>query len=81
MLFRSWVADFLERYPQAYRLELECFARAVRDDEEPAVTGEDGIAALVLADACRRSHEEGRPVRVGGSVEEGGRAPDAMSTR
>jgi myo-inositol 2-dehydrogenase/D-chiro-inositol 1-dehydrogenase len=58
----DWVADFTERYATAYRLELEDFAAAIRDDRPPAVTGEDSLAALVLAQACDRSLREGRPV-------------------
>ena len=60
----DWVSNFVERYPQAYRLELEHFATAIRDDVPPLVTGEDGIAALLLAHACQRSHDEGRPIRL-----------------
>jgi predicted dehydrogenase len=60
----DWVSDFVERYPQAYRLELEHFAAAIRDDAPPLVTGDDGVAALALAQACQRSYEERRPVRV-----------------
>jgi inositol 2-dehydrogenase len=60
----DWVSDFIERYPQAYRLELEHFAASIRDDVPPLVTGADGVAALVLAEACRRSLEEGRAIRL-----------------
>ncbi|HEX9598386.1 MAG TPA: Gfo/Idh/MocA family oxidoreductase [Gaiellaceae bacterium] len=60
----DWVDDFTERYPQAYVLELEDFAAAVRDDRSPAVTGEDALAALMLARACDRSMREGRTVRL-----------------
>ncbi len=56
------VSDFMERYPQAYRDELEDFAVAVRDDREVRVTGDDGLAALRLCQAAQRSWEEGRPV-------------------
>jgi predicted dehydrogenase len=41
----DYVADFTQRYPRAYLLELESFARAVRDDRPVAVTGEDALAA------------------------------------
>ena len=60
----DWVADFTERYRDAYVLELEEFAAAIREGREPAVTGEDGLAAFVLARACERSFREGRTVRV-----------------
>jgi inositol 2-dehydrogenase len=60
----DWVDDFTERYPHAYVLELESFAAAIRDGEPPAVTGEDGLAAFVLAQACERSYREQRTVRL-----------------
>jgi myo-inositol 2-dehydrogenase/D-chiro-inositol 1-dehydrogenase len=60
----DWVDDFTERYPDAYLLELEGFAASIRDDYVPAVTGDDALAAFVLAEACGRSFREGRPVRL-----------------
>jgi inositol 2-dehydrogenase len=67
----DWVSDFIERYPLAYRLELEHFVASIRDDTPPLVTGADGVAALVLAEACRRSYDEGRPVRLATAMEHG----------
>jgi myo-inositol 2-dehydrogenase / D-chiro-inositol 1-dehydrogenase len=58
------VSDFVELFREAYRRELEAFAAAVREDRQPAVTGEDALAAFVLAQACDRSLREGRTVRV-----------------
>ena len=58
----DWVGDFTERFPQAYLLGVEDFATAIRDDRPAAVTGEDALAAFVLAQACGRSLREGRPV-------------------
>jgi myo-inositol 2-dehydrogenase/D-chiro-inositol 1-dehydrogenase len=52
---------FLERYDSAYRNELDHFCDVVEGRARPAVTGADGRAALVLADACRecvRTHAE-----------------------
>ena len=60
----DWVDDFLERHAQAYLLEMEAFARAIRDDLAPTVTGEDAIAAFVLAHACTVSLREQRRVRL-----------------
>ncbi|HEX9599226.1 MAG TPA: Gfo/Idh/MocA family oxidoreductase [Gaiellaceae bacterium] len=60
----EWVADFQELFQQAYQLELEDFAAAIRDDRRPAVTGEDALAAFILARACDRSFREGRSVRL-----------------
>ena len=60
----DWVEDFTERFPQAYALELEEFALSIRDGRAPAVTGEDGLAAFVLAQACERSYREQRTVKL-----------------
>jgi len=54
--------DFQERYPQAYALELEGFARAVLTGEPPAVGGADALAAYDLAVAADRSWRTGRTV-------------------
>ena len=59
----DWVTDFAERYAKAYALELEDFAAAIRDGRPPTVTGDDGLAAFVLAQACDRSHRERRTIR------------------
>jgi len=60
----DWVADFGERFGQAYLLELEDFAAAVSEDRPCSVTGDDALSAFVLAEACERSFREGRPVRL-----------------
>jgi inositol 2-dehydrogenase len=68
----DWVSDFTERYPQAYLRELEEFAAAIRESRAPAVTGEDGLAAFILAQACQRSLREGRTVRLRHEERNGG---------
>jgi myo-inositol 2-dehydrogenase/D-chiro-inositol 1-dehydrogenase len=55
---------FLERYAEAYRRELLDFVRACAGESVELATAEDGVRALVLADAAQRSHETGRPVTV-----------------
>jgi inositol 2-dehydrogenase len=60
----DWVDDFTERFPEAYALELESFAAAIREGRPPEVTGEDGLAAFTLAQACERSFRDGRTVRL-----------------
>ncbi len=60
----DWMTDFTERYANAYALELEDFAAAIHEGRPAAVTGEDGLAAFVLAQACDRSHREARTIRV-----------------
>jgi myo-inositol 2-dehydrogenase / D-chiro-inositol 1-dehydrogenase len=56
---------FLERYAEAYRLEMEHFAAVLRG-EQPAVGFTDGVRALELAEAAARSHATGRPVALSG---------------
>lgn len=58
------VADFTERFPLAYLLELEDFAAAIRAERPVAVAGEDALAAFVLAQAAERSFREGGTVRL-----------------
>ncbi|MDP8958587.1 MAG: inositol 2-dehydrogenase [Actinomycetota bacterium] len=58
------VADFTERYPEAYLRELEDFAAAVRDDRPVAATGEDALAAFVLCRAADLSLRQGRSVKL-----------------
>jgi inositol 2-dehydrogenase len=67
----DYVADFTERYPDAYRLELEDFARALREDRPVQVTGEDALAAFVLCQAADLSLRKGRGVRVNHEEREG----------
>lgn len=67
----DWVKDFTERYPEAYRAELEEFARAVVEDRPTAVGGADALAAFVLCKAAEHSLRERRPVELERRVEEG----------
>ena len=56
---------FLERYAAAYRLELDDFVNALNDQCVELATGEDGLRALLLADAAQRSLTSGAPVATG----------------
>jgi myo-inositol 2-dehydrogenase/D-chiro-inositol 1-dehydrogenase len=60
----DYVSNFIERYPRAYVLELEEFAKAVLADRPVAVTGEDGLAAFMLCQAAQRSFREGGTVKL-----------------
>ncbi|GHC15874.1 inositol 2-dehydrogenase [Aidingimonas halophila] len=53
---------FLERYATAFRHEIDDFFRAWRDDDTPLAGAQDGLAALMLAEAAERSLREGRCV-------------------
>ena len=55
---------FLERYADAYRIELDTFIGAVREGRAPQPSGADGRMALRLADALLQSRETGAPVDV-----------------
>ncbi len=55
---------FLERYQAAYRLEIDDFLRAVRGESHDLASGEDGLRALLLAEAADRSLRHGERVIV-----------------
>jgi len=53
---------FLDRYPDAFRAELDHYLDVIAGSATPLVTGRDGRQALVLADAALESLKAGRPV-------------------
>jgi myo-inositol 2-dehydrogenase / D-chiro-inositol 1-dehydrogenase len=53
---------FLERFREAYRLEVQAFVDAVHEGRAPHPGPRDAIESLRVADAARRSLHEGRPV-------------------
>ncbi|MBR3497427.1 MAG: inositol 2-dehydrogenase [Selenomonadaceae bacterium] len=52
------------RYEQAFVSEMKAFAKAIVNDEEPPVTGEDGLYPVLMAAAATKSCKEGRPVKI-----------------
>ena len=54
---------FLDRYADAYRVELAHFVEVI-DGRAPSVTFADGVAALALAEAAATSVRTAQPVRV-----------------
>jgi myo-inositol 2-dehydrogenase / D-chiro-inositol 1-dehydrogenase len=56
---------FLERYEVAYRSELDAFVNAVKAGKQPTPSGEDGLQALLLADAAYQSWKTGQTVKLG----------------
>ena len=54
---------FLERYASAYRAELDAFVAAVGGGTPARPDGEDGLRALLLADAALESSRTGGTVR------------------
>lgn len=62
---KSRIMDFfLDRYVDAYRLELDAFLAAVADGSPMSPSLNDGYEALRLADAATTSAHEGRIVRL-----------------
>ena len=60
----SYLPFFLERYAQAYRAELDAFAHAIRTGEPCSPSFEDGVDALVLANAAAEAAASGTSVTV-----------------
>ncbi|MCH8013081.1 MAG: inositol 2-dehydrogenase [Candidatus Marinimicrobia bacterium] len=55
---------FLERYRESYRVEIQEFVRAIREDLETPVSGIDGLKPILIGRAAQRSLEEGKPIKV-----------------
>ncbi len=55
---------FLERYMQAYALEVTQFVNAVVTDSEVSVNQEDGLQEVLIGLAAKKSVEEKRPVKL-----------------
>ena len=55
---------FLERYLPAYRAEMDAFITGVTAGKPLNPSGEDGLKALLLADAAEASMKSGKTVRV-----------------
>jgi len=51
-----------ENLGRTYVLELEEFVKAVKEDREPLITGEDGLKVLKVIDAVFESSRRGEPV-------------------
>ena len=56
-------AFFLQRYRDAYRLEVQHFFETLQSGGEFRTTIPDGVAAQRLADAASESWQSGQPVR------------------
>lgn len=59
---------FLERYAKAYQIEWNSFIEGVEGDTELPVTLQDGINALIVAEAAALSAREGRTVDVANEI-------------
>ena len=55
---------FLERYQMSYVEELKAFVDAIINDEEPQVTGNDGLQPVLIGLAALKSLREKRTVKI-----------------
>ena len=55
---------FLERYQTSYIEELKAFTEAVKKDEEPPVTGNDGLQPVLIGLAALKSLTEKKPINI-----------------
>ncbi|MBN8617288.1 MAG: inositol 2-dehydrogenase [Anaerolineae bacterium] len=55
---------FMQRYTQSYESEMQAFVDAIINDKPVSVTGHDGRVPVVMGLAAKKSHLEGRPVRL-----------------
>lgn len=55
---------FVERYNQSYKDEIRAFVNCILNDEEPPVSGNDGLQPVLIGLAALRSYRENRPVKV-----------------
>ena len=55
---------FLERYAEAYVIEMSAFVNAVLNNQTPPVTGVDGLQPVIMGLAATRSLREGRTVKL-----------------
>jgi myo-inositol 2-dehydrogenase/D-chiro-inositol 1-dehydrogenase len=55
---------FLERYQESFEKELVQFFDALETGQETPVVGQDGLGALLMAIAAKKSLKENRPVSI-----------------
>lgn len=55
---------FVERFEEAYRLELQAFVDAVKNDRTPTPGIEDAVQGVLVAEAATQSHRTGQSVHI-----------------
>ena len=55
---------FMDRYTQSYLNEMTAFVECIREDKQPPVGGEDGLQAVAIGLAAKKSVKENRPVSI-----------------
>jgi inositol 2-dehydrogenase len=71
------VPYFMERFRDAYTMQLENFAQNVLNGREPPVTIDDGVEALRIAVAATQARETGQTVRIAPALTSSGSAPSS----
>ena len=59
----SWETDWAAN-PSGYKKELIHFHNCIRGNEKPLCTAQNGLNAILLAEAILESHREGQPVQL-----------------
>ncbi len=55
---------FMDRYLESYANEMKIFCNVVLNDAPLPVKGEDGLMAVAIALAAKKSYQENRPVKI-----------------
>jgi myo-inositol 2-dehydrogenase/D-chiro-inositol 1-dehydrogenase len=55
---------FMDRYIEAYANEIKEFSTAILEDKEISVGGNDGLLAVIIGLAAKKSVQEKRPVKI-----------------
>lgn len=66
---------FVERFREAYRLELQAFVDTLHAGALPSPDARDGLRGLQIADAATRSHRENRWIEVENGTSQSGNSP------
>ena len=55
---------FMDRYESSYLEEIRVFIDSLKNNKPMPVTGEDGLKAMILAEAANQSLKENRPIQI-----------------
>ena len=55
---------FMTRYEKAYAIEMAAFVEAIQNKNNPPTTGDDGLKALIIAEAALKSVESGKKIQL-----------------
>ena len=61
-VFGKFAQDIEIKHEEPLKEELKSFLNAVENDQEPEITGEDGLKALKMVIAANKSSREHKPI-------------------